>query len=264
MARKPKASHPNFAMSRDRHIAFLAYQLGFTGVKFEADAVHQWKTADLDDAAPDWLAVHVECLADTTKRLAPLLSGQSSALAAGVADAARQAWEGMKAAWGRDAHRAAIAQRDASDPDLRRLEIMLRGSPLRRRRVGGPAAGDRRIHGRVAGVGGDLGEARDDGRCRTGSAGGRTPRPSYRGGAAEPSVSNAATAAVASGPAPEPVARVARNDFQLPRSFVEPALAGRSSGGSPRRLAAYARTRFAALQAACRRVCPLSRKQHMP
>lgn len=131
MVRKSKVTRADANQSRDRHLAFLAYQLGYAGVRFPTFARYLWRTADISDPVPWWLRTEAARLVDTSDRLRSLLpssSGQN--LAEQVAQRAEQAWQGFEGAWGGTGHHDKIRRRDRDDPGWCPLEVMMEGSPF--------------------------------------------------------------------------------------------------------------------------------------
>jgi hypothetical protein len=132
MARRPKAAPRDAGRSRDRHVAFLAYQLGFTEVCFPGRAASVWRRADVEDPVPPEFRADVGELADVTRRLAPLIEGGGGGpRAEQVAVAAERAWESLERSWGGDLHRAHIAWREEQEPEYECTDGMMKGSPFR-------------------------------------------------------------------------------------------------------------------------------------
>jgi hypothetical protein len=132
MARRPKAARRDAGRNKDRHLAFLAYQLGFTEVSFPSRAAGAWRSADVEDPVPPEFRADVGELADVTRRLAPLIEGGGRGpRAEQVAVAAEGAWESLERSWGGDIHRAHIEWREMQEPEYVCTDRMMKDSPFR-------------------------------------------------------------------------------------------------------------------------------------
>jgi hypothetical protein len=121
-------------VNRERHLAFLAYQLGFASVSFPAQAGHYWRTADVVDgvmdAVPPVPRLHFQELLDATQRLRPLAPDRGEELAGQVTESAQRAWQLFERAWGGKTHRKRIARREGTEPEFFDWEEVEAGSPF--------------------------------------------------------------------------------------------------------------------------------------
>jgi hypothetical protein len=135
MARK-KAVRQGSQAPPDRHIAFLAYQLGFAGRWFPPFAAYFWESADLfnkcegPDPVPDPVQKALRELTSATESLAGLVPSSQAALAAAILEQANRAWASFEGAWGGDCHQKTVRRRDESDPVYAFGWPELEGSPL--------------------------------------------------------------------------------------------------------------------------------------
>jgi hypothetical protein len=128
MAKKAKASSMTQQRNQDRHLAFMAYQFGFTRVWFPGLARHSWATASPDICVPPALELHR--LLDLLGRLRPLIPDRGPELALRVGETARRCQRSIENAWCGERHRRNMRQRDMSEPEFYSDDSMLEGSPF--------------------------------------------------------------------------------------------------------------------------------------